>query len=152
MLLVLNLWTVYGAALPQAPSSAAMGTWHWCESSAGVKSLGLEVLLDGKAVYRSRFPVCRNNGPTPMAEERKFIFHFKGGHVFQGQYRTLPTQTIEATVWQAGAEQDALLLGVSFVSSNRVLLNTVHVAKPDSTSVSPLDRGIVMKTFPLAGK
>jgi hypothetical protein len=149
-ILLLNLWTVYAAALPQdaARSSAATGTWHWFESCGGTKKLGLVVLLDGKAIYRSRFPVCRKNGPTPTAEERKIVFHFKGGRVFQGEYRTLPTQRIEANIWQAGADPDALLLGVTFVS-DRVLLNTIHVAKPDSTSVSQLDRGIVVRTFPL---
>ena len=152
-ILVVNVWTVHLAALPQdvAQSSATTGAWHWFESCDGTKNLGLVVLLDGKAVYRSQFPVCRNNGPTPTAEERKIVFHFKGGHVFQGEYRTLPTQTIEASIWQAGADPDSLLLGVTFVC-DRVLLNTIHVAKPDSTSMSQLDRGIVVRTFPLTRK
>jgi hypothetical protein len=109
------------------------------------------VLLDGKAIYRSRFLVCRNNGPTATAEEQKLVFHFKGGHVFQGEYRSFPTQTIAANIWQAGADPDALLLGVMFVS-DRVLLNTMHVAKPDSASASEVDRGIVLRTFPLNRK
>jgi hypothetical protein len=152
-ILLLNVWTVCAAALPQeaARSSAAIGTWHWFESCGGTKNLGLVVLLDGKTVYRSRFPVCRNNGPTATAEERKIVFHFKGGRVFQGEYRTLPTQTIEANIWQAGADPDALLLGITFVS-DRVLLNTIHAAKPDGTSVSQLDHGIVVRTFPLTRK
>jgi hypothetical protein len=151
--LLLTVWTVYAAALPQdaAPSSAPTGTWHWFESCGGTTKLGLVVLIDGKAVYRSRFSVCRNNGPTPTAEERKIVFHFKGGRIFQGEYRTLPTQTIEANVWQAGADPDTLLLGVTFVS-DRVLLNTIHLAKPGSPSESQMDRGIVVKTFPLTTK
>jgi hypothetical protein len=149
-ILLVNLWTASAAAVPQdvARDSPATGTWHWFENCDGTKNLGLVVLLDGKAVYRSRFPVCRNNRSMPTAEERKITFHFKGGRVFQGEYRTLPTQTIEANIWQAGADPDALLLGVSFVS-DRVLLNTIHIAKSDSTSVSHLDRGIVVRTFPL---
>jgi hypothetical protein len=152
-ILLLNVWTVCASALPEdaGRSSAATGTWHWFESCAGTRSLGLVVLLDGKVVYHSRFPLCHNNGPTPTAEERKIAFHFKGGRTFQGEYRTLPSQTIEANIWQAGADPDALLLGVTFVS-DRVLLNTIHVAKPDSTSVSELDRGIVIRTFPLTRK
>jgi hypothetical protein len=152
-ILLVNLWTAYAAALPQgvARTSEATGTWRWFENCSGKNNLGLVVLLDGKAVYRSRFPVCRNNGPTPTSEERKLVFHFKGGRVFQGEYRTLPTQTIEANIWQAGADPNALLLGVTFVS-DRVLLNTIHIAKPDSTSVSQLDRGIVVRTFPLTRK
>jgi len=134
-----------------ARSSETSDTWHWFESCGGTRNLELVVLLDGKAVYRSRFAVCRNSGPTLTAEHRKIVFHFKGGRVFQGKYRTLATQTIEANIWQAGADSDALLLGVTFVS-DRVLLNSIHVAKPDSTSESQLDRGVVVRTFPLTRK
>jgi len=152
-ILLLNVATMYSGVLPQeaTQSSGATGAWHWFENCRGAKNLGLVVLLDGKAIYRSRFLVCRNNGPAPTAEEQKLVFHFKGGHVFQGQYRTLPTQTIEANIWQAGANPDSLLLGVMFVS-DRILLNTIHVAKPGSASASLVDRGIVVKTFPLNRK
>lgn len=152
-IVLLNVWTVYAAA-PQdaARTSAATGTWHWFESCIGTKDLGLVVVLDGKAVCQSRFSVCRNDGLTPTAEERTLVFHFKGGHVFQGEYRTLPTQTIEANIWQAGADPGDLLLGVGFVSDHRILLNTIHVAQPDRMSVSQLDRGIVVRTFPLTRK
>lgn len=128
------------------------GAWHWFETCDGARHLGLVVLLDGKSVYRSKFSVCLNNNrPTPTAEERKVVFHFKGGHLFQGEYPTSPTQTIEGNIWQAGADPDVLLLGVTFVS-DRVLLNTIHTAKPDGQSVSELDRGIVVRTFPLDQK
>jgi hypothetical protein len=150
VILLLNVSAVSSAASPQdaVRNSEATGSWHWFEGCGNTKTLGLVVLLDGKAVYRSQFSVCRNNGPTPTAEERKIVLRFKGGRVFQGEYRTSATQTIEVNIWQAGADSDALLLGVTFVS-DRVLLNTIHVAKPDSASVSQLDRGIVVKTFPL---
>lgn len=148
-ILLLSVCVVCAAASAQdaARTSETTGTWHWFGSCDDTRNLSLVVLLDGKAVYRSRFPVCRNAGPAPTAEERKIVFHFKGGHVFQGEYRTLPTQTIEANIWQAGADPNALLLGVTFVS-DRVLLNTIHVAKPKNTSLSQLDRGIVVRTFP----
>ncbi len=113
--------------------------------------LAIQVVLDGKIVYRSRFTVCSVSKPAAQPEKQKLVFHFKGGHVFQGEYRTLPTQTIEGSIWQAGADPDALLLGVSFVT-DRVLLNTIHIAKPGSTSVSKLDRRIVIRTYPLSHK
>jgi len=148
--LLLGIWS--SNALPQdalRTSSTATGAWHWFESCGSAKHLGLLVLLDSKPVYHSQFSVCRNNRPTPTAEERKIVFHLKGGRVFRDEYRTLPTQTIEVNIWQAGADSDDLLLGVTFVS-NRVLLNTIHVAKPDGESVSQLDRHIMLRTFPLS--
>ena len=151
-ILLLSVCVVCAAASAQgAARSSEQRAWHWFGSCGDTRNLSLVVLLDGKAIYRSRFPVGRDNGPTPTAGERKIVFHFKGGHIFQGKYRTLPTQTIEANIWQAGADPNALLLGVTFVS-DRVLLNTIHVAKPENTSVSQLDRGIVVRTFPSTRK
>jgi len=149
-ILILMVSAIY--ALPQdaARSAAPYGVWNWFENCDAAR-LGLVVLLDGKTIYRSRFSVCRSNVPAPTAEQQKLVFHFRGGHMFQGRYRTVPTQMIDANIWQAGADPDALLLGVTFVS-DRVLLNTVHVAKPGSASSSELDHGIVVKTFPLRRK
>ncbi len=147
-ILLLNLGTIYTPAVLQdaAQTSAATVAWQWFQNcGSSTKTLGLVVLVDDNAVYQSQFPVCRKNGPTP---ERKIVFHIKGGHVFRGTYRTSSTQTIEANIWQAGADPDVLLLGVRF-ASDRVLLNAVHVAKLDSTSVSQLERGVAVRTFPL---
>ncbi len=150
-ILLLNFGTVYPAGLLQdaAQSSRATVAWHWFQSCGGrARNLGLVVLLDGQAVYRSEFPVCRNSEPSPG---RKIVFHIKGGHVFRGDHRTSPTETIEVNIWQAGGDPNVLPLGVKF-ASDRVLLNAIHVAKPESTSVSQLDRGIEVRTFPLPRK
>jgi hypothetical protein len=150
-ILLLSFGSVYPAASLQdtAPAPGATVAWHWFQSCGGrARNLGLVVLLDGQAVYRSEFPVCRNSQSTPG---RKIVFHIKGGHVFRGGYRTSPTETIEVNIWQAGADPNALSLGVRF-ASDRVLLNTIHVAKPESTSVSQPDQGIELRTFPLPRK
>ena len=79
-------------------------------------------------------------------------FYFKGGHEFQGEYRTAKTQTIEGNIWQAAEDPDGLLLGVSFATKKQVLLNTIHLAKANSVSQSEVDNGILVKTFPLPPK
>lgn len=150
-ILLLNLGTAYAATLLQDTVQSSGGTvsWHWFQSCGrSTKNLGLVVQLDSKTVYRSQFPLCRNNEPP---SDRKISFHIKGGHVFRGDYRTSPSQTIEVNIWQAGADPNTLLLGVKF-ASDRVLLNATHLAKPDSTSVSQLDPGLEVKTFPLRHK
>jgi hypothetical protein len=123
--------------------------WRWFQNCRENKAMRLEVVSDGTIIYRSAFPICRaNSGPNPERRQRTIVFYFKGGHVFQGEHYTARTQIIEGNIWQAGADRDALLLGVSFSSKKQVLLNTIHVARPDSVSVSEVDRGIVVKTFP----
>jgi len=87
-----------------------------------------------------------------QATPQRVEFSFKGGHTFQDQYRTTSEQTIEANIWQAGVESDVLLLGVSFSTKDQVLLNTVHVAKPDHDSQSRLDPGMVIRTRPLPAR
>jgi len=75
-------------------------------------------------------------------------FYFAGGHLFQGEYRTHSTDTIEGDIWQAGGEEDALILGVSFSTKKQVLLNTLHIARPDKQSSSELDTGIFITSDP----
>lgn len=113
--------------------------------------MGVEALLDGKVVYRSSFPICKTIDASEMADRQQRIlaFHFKGGHLCQGEYHTTSAQTIEGNIWQAGADPDDLILGVSFATKNQVVLNTIHIARPDSASTSEVDRGIVVKTFPV---
>ena len=35
------------------------------------------------------------------------------------------------------------------MTKGQILLNTIHIAKPDARSVWELDRGIVVRTFPV---
>ena len=139
--------------LPKVSPARDEIAWHWFQNCSENKSMRLEVLLDGKIIHRSSFPICRSNTGSNPAEgrQRTIAFYFKGGRVFHGEYHTARTQIIEGNIWQAGADPDAMLLGVSFSSKKQVLLNTIHAAKSDSVSVSEVDRGIVVRTFPPPG-
>lgn len=66
---------------------------------------------------------------------------------FQGTYHTKTTETLEGTIWQAGADPDDILLGVSFLAHDQVLLNTIHITKPGKSTESNLDAGLVIKTY-----
>lgn len=78
--------------------------------------------------------------------KRSRSFTMSGGHTFQGMYRTKKTENIEGSIWQAGADPDDLLLGVSFMTKDRVLLNTIHVAIPDKLAQTKIDSGMLVKT------
>lgn len=155
MLLIAVIAT--GVALAQGPPKVSPArdetAWHWFQTCSENKAMRLEVELDGKIIYRSSFPVCRANSGSNPAEGRQriIVFYFKGGHLFQDEYRTARTQFIEGNIWQAGADPDAMLLGVSFSGKKQVLLNTIHVTKPESVSASEVDRGMVVRTFPPSG-
>jgi hypothetical protein len=116
--------------------------------------MGLEVLLNGKIIHRSAFPICPiSDRPEETDHQQKIVaFSFKGGHLFQGEYHTTRRQTIEGNIWQAGTDPGAILFGVSFSTKEQGLLNTIHVAKADRGSRSEIDRGLIVRTFPVSRK
>ena len=121
--------------------------WHWFSACSKGKKVELQVLLDGKAVYGSSFSACsmRRAEITPEPKQRILAFVLpKGGHRRLGVHTALE---IEGNVWEAGGDPDAILLGVSFATKDRILLNAIHVVNMLGASQSDLAPGLVVKTF-----
>ena len=139
--------------LCQTLPPASVWAWYWVDGDCrGCEKLGLELLLDGKSVHCCTLKVRRMERTKALSSKhlaRTFVFSFKGGHNFQDEYPTSPQDTIQCNIWQAGVESDVLILGVSFVGGHRILLNTLHFARPDRSSQMLLDRGLVIRTYPL---
>jgi hypothetical protein len=93
--------------------------------------LKVQVLLEGRSIYEPHFRACRMKrtvANTEREQKARRSFHFPGGPTFQGLYHTKNTEIIEGSIWQAGADPDDILLGVSFLVHDQVLLNTIHIA------------------------
>jgi hypothetical protein len=131
--------------------STARLTWQWFQNCSDSTTITVEVLVDGKMAYHSSFPVCRvDASKMPHRQQRILVFRFQGGRQFQQRgIQTAPTQIVEGNIWQAGADPDDLILGVSFSTKKLILLNTIYTAQPGTPSTSEVDRGIVIRTFPL---
>jgi len=143
------LWLIshaYGQHAMQKPAPSGDIVWIWSGDCAGDNRIGLEILLEGKKIFSHSGPICRGKRSS---ENGRAEFYFKGGHRFQGKYATVPTEKIEGNIWQAGGDPDAIILGISFATKNRILLNTLHIAKPDGPTSSEIDNGIVVRTFPV---
>jgi len=140
---------VSAPAVAQSPSLSEKSdvVWTWSKRCDGDHKLGVTIRLDGKVLYRGVLPVCRG---SQDAEDGRVQFHFAGGHTFQGEYRTRSTDSIEGGIWQAGGESDVLILGISFDSSKQILLNTLHIARPEKQTSTELDKGLFVTTYPLA--
>jgi hypothetical protein len=150
------LFVTGGSAASQSQVPAAP-VWYWFQNCAQKGTMGIEVTVDGKSVYKSSFPICKTtNAPADDRDGKQKIlaFAFKGGRTFQGEYQTTSAEMLEGNIWQAGADADDLLLGVSFVSKkqNQTLLNTVQIARPDRRSLEEVDTGIFVETFPVRPK
>jgi hypothetical protein len=134
------------------PSAREELVWHWFGSCAGRDSLVLEFHVDGKLVYSSTFPICqeRRSAIRPEPQQRVLTFHFDAApHRFGTQYRASEPEPITGNVWEAGQRQTAVVLGVSFATAERVLLNTRHAARPNRPARSEWIRGLELITRPL---
>lgn len=118
--------------------------------------MGFELWMNGAMIHRTSFPICPIQDLSEEDPHQRILrFFFKGGYVFQGEYHTKTAQKIEGNIWQAGTDGGDILLGVSFSAPGphgQILLNTIHVADPDSESRTEIDRGLIVHTFPIRGK
>jgi hypothetical protein len=57
---------------------------------------------------------------------------------------------IHWSIWEAASEGGSITLGVSASQDKRVLLNTLHTAKPDAVLASDFAQRLVVKTFDMA--
>lgn len=127
--------------------------WFWFANCGGPK-MNLELRLDKKIIYQSSFPLChaQRSSEYNQGQSKKLHFTFNSPKtiVWEG-YRdedntTNPNQKIESAIWLAGAEPDALLLGISFVADNTIYMNTIHIAHPTKRDVSKIASGLVLIT------
>jgi hypothetical protein len=59
---------------------------------------------------------------------------------------------LNVDVWQAGADPEDLILGLSFGDEHDTYMNTVHLAFPGKRDVSRPAEGIEIVTFPIAAR
>lgn len=138
-----------GQAPPAAPGQLV---WHWFGACPSSDSLILEFHVDGKLVYSSAFPICqvRRSDIGPEPQQRLLTFRFEAApRRFGTQYRASEPEPITGNVWEAGQKRTAMVLGVSFATAERVLLNTRHVARPDTRARSEWIRGLELITRPV---
>ena len=151
-MLLLATMFLTATAVAQQPTSRPRTpevVWTWSKHCRENHKLGVTVRLDRKVLYRGVLAICRG---SRAAEDGQVEFHFAGGHVFQGEYRTHSTDSIEGNIWQAGGEPDALILGISFDTKNQALLNTLHIARPNRQTSSELDKGLFITTYPVPAR
>ena len=137
------------AQRPSPPQKKPEVVWTWSKRCDSGHKLGVTVRLEGTVLYRGVLPICRGSRD---AEDGRVEFHFSGGHSFQGEYHTRSTDSIEGDIWQSGGEADALILSISFNRGKQILLNTIHIARPEKQASSTLDKGLFITTYPVAGR
>ena len=126
--------------------------WFWFEGS-GDKKLGVEVSLDGVILHRATFPILKRLRYASTPSEKKvihFSFVLKRAIKWEG-YRdddnvTAAGTRIEADIWQAGADADDFILGLTFEANNQLYMNTLHFAFVGREERSEIEKGLVVRT------
>lgn len=155
------VWTLVAAiaiagVLPAAPTTARDDSvWFWF-STCGGPMMTVEVKFDGASLSKTSVPVCRaprgSAASQGQAGRTDFVFTAPRGITWTGYRdaadRTRAGERIEGDLWQAGGEPDALLIGISFMTTDRILINTIHIAHPTRRDETAIARGLVVLTYP----
>jgi hypothetical protein len=122
--------------------------WHWFGSCNHAKTMTVDVVLGGKRLFKSAFPICVIDRSDNQSGHDNLRFLFKApARIFGDEFASLGAPELEGSIWEAGGERDAILLGVSFKTKGRILLNTIHVASTNKATQSELGERLVMKTI-----
>jgi hypothetical protein len=143
---------IAASAVAQGPVSrldARETVWIWSNRCANDHRLDVTVRIGSKVLDHAILPICQGNRD---AEDGRLSFHISGSELHRHGYSRRSSDSIEADLWQAGGDPDALILGFSLESTGQIHLNTLHIAKPDAKVSSDFGRGLTITTFPVAGK
>jgi hypothetical protein len=143
---------IAASTVAQGPGSglgAREGVWIWSNRCMGDHRLDVTLRIGSKVLDHALLPICQGNRDT---EDGRLSFHIPGSELLRHGYSTRSSDSIEADLWQAGGDPDALILGFSLESTSHIHLNTLHIAKPDAKVSSDLGKGLSITTFPIARK
>ena len=134
---------------PKTQQIRAQGeyVWHWSNQCRIPKRVGVAVILNGDTAYKAVIPVCRVKSVDLGSGEKQATLSF----TLRDRKRTFfgePVGTpVNWSIWEAGSESGSITLGVSASQGKRVLLNTLHTAKPDAALESKFAQRLIVKTF-----
>lgn len=152
------------APLASARSSLLAGrppdpSWQWQETCDGPR-LGLDIVLDGKLLLRRTFTVCPHDRADPPGGDQTHIelsFVAPRTMAWEG-YRedhefTPKGLPLTVDIWQMTSDRDAtrndVQLGVAVHSDKTIQQHTGIVAWIDRRSELYVERGLVVRTYPL---
>jgi hypothetical protein len=146
---------------PLQPTSEGP-VWFWF-STCGGPLMTLEVQVDTRVLHRSTFPLCRANREAVQSQGQvgriEVTWRSNRAIVWEGYRdaadRTAANEELEVDIWQAGADPDTMILGVSAMTGNsrmpsdsrRIVMNTVHIAHPSGRDESAIASGVVVRTY-----
>jgi len=150
----LSLCLIVGASSAQAPSSVPV--WFW-RIPCGDRGLAIDVTLSGRSVYHAEVPICHmvrtRDATTKENNGFKILLTTSKPLVFSGYRDTddvVPAgKSLEMDIWEAGADPDDLIIGVSVADGKKIYMNTVLIAEPKIESGSAIANDLFVTVKPI---
>lgn len=120
----------------------------------------LEVHVGTTTAYKSTFPLCHAERGTPpeqgQATNIDFVIRPQRPIRWTGYRdppgRTTANQALRVSLWEAGADPDAIVIGVSVMDRNRIYMNMIHTAIVGERRQSEIAEGVTITTYPARAK
>ena len=141
------------SSIPAASDDAPV--WFWFATCGG-PVMALEVGLDAKNLYKGSFAICQasRSSQHSQGQQSRLEFSFRPERpvVWRGyrdkEDRTGLNHRLTCQLWQAGADPDAVVIGVTFADEQKIYMNTVHIARPGKRNETEVADGLVVLTYP----
>ena len=128
--------------LGMAGKSGIQEVWQWRSDCDQPTILRVEVLTETVRLLETRLLLCR--GVRESAALQRNSIEFPASSMADRLGASQDTATT-GDVWVAGGEPDGVVLGISFQTEDRVLLNTLRFV-PAVASQTDLMRGVRLVT------
>ena len=128
--------------------------WSSYGTCAHPTAMIIELRADEHLLHRKTVKFCHSRHAQRWQRHFATILTFAvaGGRTYQDEYRTTRAEAIRADIWQASADTDAVVLGVSFASKRQILLNTLHILMPGKSRTDTIDRGLTVTSYPASAR
>ena len=129
--------------LGMAGKSGIQEVWQWRSDCDQPTTLRVEVLTETVRLLETRLLLCR--GVRDCAGLQKNSIKFPTPDMAD-RFGASRDATTTGDVWVAGGEPDGVILGVSFQTEDRVLLNTLRFVPASGASQTDLMTGVRLVT------
>lgn len=125
--------------------------YRWHDSCNPARTVLLQVSVDHHVVVSRTLPLCRSadtrNEPVTLSfvAPKELLWT---GYKDQPD-RTLKGQEVKCDFWTAGGEPDGIILGLTFDSGGKLVMNALHGVLVDREQVSHVGRDIEVRTTPV---
>jgi len=156
------------AALAMATSHAVAKegpVWFWY-SDCGARSISLAVVFDHELIRADTIPVCHAMRASAAAagQGKRLSFPFRPNRAIRwssdpapgSSEESRPSEKLKIDIWEAGADPDALILGISVLGEKRMYMNTVMPVRLDRANKAEIGPGLVVEVgatdLPVTGR